>query len=94
MTCTEDRRLYFSLRLYFSFWVAWEKATPAERMCALELAAEIIFSGQSAVTWMGKGWVQDYTRMKQFVPSTDADDFIRGQIEAILKAKTLWTATN
>jgi hypothetical protein len=88
MARTEDRRLYFS------FWVPWIKANPAERMCALELAAEIIFCDQSVVTWRGKGWVQDYTRMKKFLPATDADEFIRGQIEAILNAKTLWTAPN
>jgi hypothetical protein len=86
MTNTDDRRLYFS------FWVPWEKANPGQRMCALELATEIIFSDQSAVTWVGAGWRQDYTRMKKFVPSTDADGFIDGQIAAILKAMTLWTA--
>ena len=83
---TEDRRLYFS------FWVPWEKANAAERMCALEPAAQIIFSDQSAVTWIGGGWPQDYTRMKTFVPSTDADGFIDGPIAAMLKAMTPWTA--
>jgi hypothetical protein len=33
-----------------------------------------------------------YAHEKKFVPSTDADGFIDGQIAAILKAMTLWTA--
>jgi len=47
---SEDRRHLFTL------WHPWEKIDPADRLRALEIAAEIVFPDKSAVTWNGDGW--------------------------------------
>jgi hypothetical protein len=70
MTHTDDRQMRFAFR------EPWKKAEPAERFCALELAAEIIFPDKSAVSWKGDGWQPNCIRMHKFVASTNADEFI------------------
>jgi hypothetical protein len=88
MTHTDDRQMRFAFR------VPWKKAEPSERFCALELAAEIIFPDTSAVSWKGDGWRPNYTRMHKFLASTDADEFIFDQYQALLKAATIWRAAH
>ena len=78
-------------RLRFALWVPWERAAPAERFRALELAAEIIFPDKSAVSWTCEGWRPDYTHMIEFSGSADADEFILDQNAAMIQAQALWT---
>jgi hypothetical protein len=55
----------------------WGEVDPADRMQALELAAEIIFSDKSAVVRHGNiAWRPDYRRMRNFEGEPEADRFI------------------
>jgi hypothetical protein len=54
----------------------WGQVDPADRLNALEMAAEIIFRDKSAVVRQGDGWRPDYRRMRNFAGEPEADRFI------------------
>jgi hypothetical protein len=68
----------------------WERIDAVDRLTALEVADEIIFSDKSVVVRHGFGWMPDYSRMKSFVVEPQAVKFIRSLHAVAAFASRRW----